>query len=331
MFNFHNNHRNLVRTSLVVFLMLSFLIAIVPAYQMQENVRPLPNQKDLTVQERAGLNVYVQENCVACHTQQVRNIAMDETWGDRPSMPSDYFYSKERLSFWQQSPSLLGSERTGPDLTNVGRRQPGLDWHLIHLYNPRIVEKNSVMPSYKWLFEEKSNPTKKDVVVSIPKQYLSDTSKKVVATKRALELASYLMSLKQTDLPTAPTFLPSSKLKVTKGTSEKAGLPDGAKLYATTCQACHQADGKGLPGAFPPLAGSPIVNNENYDDYVKIILQGYDARAEYGVMPSFAEQLSDEEIAAIMNHERSSWGNKAKPVKVEDIARVRKLVESLNP
>src|SRR5690606_25581455 len=147
MFNFHKNHRNLVNTAFLVFLGLSILVAVVPAYQIQET-EPLPMMREMTPTERQGLSIYVKENCVSCHTQQVRNIEMDNVWGERPSMASDYYYSKQRLDTWRQSPSLLGSERTGPDLTNVGKRQPGREWHLLHMYNPRIVVKESIMPAY---------------------------------------------------------------------------------------------------------------------------------------------------------------------------------------
>jgi cytochrome c oxidase cbb3-type subunit 2 len=251
-------------------------------------------------------------------------------------MPPDYFYSKERLNFFQQSPSLLGSERSGPDLTDVGNRR-GDTWNYIHLFNPRAVEPHSIMPAYPWLFKLKKTSDKNDVVVAVPKEFLTDTSYKVVATQRAQYLVKYLMTLKQTKLPneTAPQFLPSSKLKVSKdgtvGGAKGSNMPDGAKLYSSTCQACHQANGKGLPGAFPPLAGSPIVNGDDIETYIKIVLQGYDAREEYGVMPPFAEQLSDEEIAAIINHERSSWGNKAAPIKVEEVKKVRSSIQAVNP
>ena len=56
---------------------------------------------------------------------------------------------------------------------------------------------------------------------------------------------------------------------------------------------------------------------------VGIILQGYDARAEYAVMQPFGDQLSDAEIAAIVNHEKTSWGNDAPPIKTEDVKSVR--------
>ena len=63
---------------------------------------------------------------------------------------------------------------------------------------------------------------------------------------------------------------------------------------------------------------------------IQIILQGYDARPDYAVMVGFADQLTDEEIAAIANHERSSWGNNAPPITAEQVAKIRSYTLSLN-
>ena len=327
MLNLSKNHKNLVLVFFSGFVILSAFVSIIPALKMQE-VKPLPGQVDLTHNEREGLKTYVAENCMACHTQQVRSIEMDKMWGSRPAIPSDYYFSKKRLDFWRQSPSLLGSERTGPDLTNIGMRQPSEDWHLLHLYNPRLVVKESIMPSYKWLFNEvdSSQIRKGDVVITVPAENLSNPKNKVVASKKALDLVAYLKSLQQPKLPgdEVVTFIPS-KTKKTKSASEGGGndLPDGAALFANTCSVCHQTDGKGLPGAFPPLAGSPIVLDKDYRLMVGIILKGYDARAEYATMQGFEDQLTDEEIAAIVNHEKTSWGNKAPTITAEDVKSVR--------
>lgn len=332
MINFDTNHKALVNTLFVVFVILSIGVSIIPAYQMQDN-EPLPEADPLTPRQRAGLKTYIGEGCVACHSQQVRNIEMDDMWGSRPSIPSDYYYSKQRLDIWRQSPSLLGSERTGPDLTNIGKRQPSLDWHLLHLYNPRSVVEASVMPAYPWLFEEKAVPAKNDVVVNVPEEFFKDPNKKIVATEKALELVAYLQSLKQADLEGSPVkFIPSKKLKIGEGetaTGEKPKI-DGAALYANTCASCHQANGQGLKGAFPPLAGSDIVNDKDPELMLQIILMGYDARPEYAVMPAFADQLSDEEIAAIANHERSKWGNKASEITAEQVQKIRESVKVIN-
>lgn len=333
MLDFHKNHKNLVIVSLLVFAGLSILIAVLPAYQMQKT-QPLPTMQPLTTQELNGLSIYNTENCMACHTQQVRNIEMDKVWGERPSMASDYYYSKMRLDVWRQSPSLLGSERTGPDLTNAGKRQPGREWHLIHLYNPRIVVKESVMPSYPWLFEEKyeTELSEDDVVVPVPARYQKSPHKKVVATQKVLDLVAYLQSLKQAPISGVPPvdFIPA--VKKDRGVRDVAAdeLPYGMMLYTNTCAACHQPDGQGLVGAFPALAGSAIVNDENPETLIRIILQGYDARPEYGVMPGFADLLSNEEVAAIANHERANWGNKAKPISTDEVKRIREYIQNTN-
>ena len=129
MLDFHKNHQLLLITITVTFICLSILIAVIPAYRMQENNEPLPGDEPMTEEELAGLHLFISEGCVSCHTQQVRNIEMDNVWGSRPSMPSDFHYSKQRMDVWRQTPSILGSQRTGPDLTNVGQRHPGHQWH----------------------------------------------------------------------------------------------------------------------------------------------------------------------------------------------------------
>lgn len=334
MLNLSKNHKNLVLTSFWGYLILSSFVSIIPAIQMQ-NVKPLPGQKDLTTEERDGLATFVSEDCMACHTQQVRNIEMDKMWGSRPSIPSDYYYTKKRQDIWRQSPSFLGSERTGPDLTSIGTRQPSDDWHLLHLYNPRLVVKESVMPAYKWLFEEKDSTkiTSKDLVLKVPAEQLKNKGSKVVATQKALNLVAFLKSLKQPELPgAAPEFIPAKPKPVTAqaggGAAGASALPDGDKLFMNTCAVCHQADGKGLPGAFPPLAGSSVVTDDNYRKQASIIILGYDARPEYSAMPPFGDQLSDEEVAAIMNHERTSWGNNSKTVTAEEVKAVRDSIKS---
>lgn len=332
MINFHKNHQHLVLTAALVFAGLSLFIAVLPAYEIQKT-QPLPSMFDLNEREKRGLEIYVSENCMACHTQQVRNIEMDKIWGDRPSIASDYYFTKKRMDTWRQSPSLLGSERTGPDLTNIGLRQPGMEWHLLHLYNPRIVVKESIMPGFPWLFAEKytSDLTEEDVVVPVPPGLVKDPDKKVVATSKALDLVAYLQSLIQPELPGTKEvdFIPSRDGNGKESGQNTRVSPDGESLYLQTCAACHQANGEGLPGAFPPLAGSTIVNDDNYEKLINIILLGYDARTEFGVMPGFQDQLTDEEIAAIANHERSSWGNSAPEITPENVKSIREFISQL--
>lgn len=330
MLDFNRDHKALVATALGVFLFLSIGIAVIPAFQM-EDYGPLPDQPKMTAEELQGQKVYIAEGCVACHTQQVRNIEMDKMWGKRPSVAEDYHYSKQRMDIWRQTPSILGSERTGPDLTDIGNRQPSSAWQYLHLYNPRAVVQESIMPSFPWLFEEidSTKISSDDVVVAVPKEFLNNPNKKIIATEDARYLVAYLNSLKQADLPKGVEveFIPFKKKDLPEGvgkgqTAASEGL-DGEKLFMNTCSVCHQANGKGVTGAFPPLAGSAVVNDDDPTKMISIILHGYSQLAGYGPMPPFGDQLNDAEIAAIMNHERTSWGNNASKVTEEDVKKVR--------
>src|SRR5690625_4930058 len=100
LFNFHKNHKEFLLTIFVMYAVLAIFIAVVPAFQIEEANGPLPGDKGMSAQERRGLAVYIANGCVACHTQQVRNIEMDEMWGNRPSIPADYYYSKKRMNVW---------------------------------------------------------------------------------------------------------------------------------------------------------------------------------------------------------------------------------------
>ncbi|MDZ7692015.1 MAG: cytochrome c [Balneolaceae bacterium] len=110
------------------------------------------------------------------------------------------------------------------------------------------------------------------------------------------------------------------------GSSSKANI--GATLYRTSCASCHQGNGEGVTGAFPPLSEDPVVTAEDPTRHIETVLFGMQGKAIDGVeysaaMPPFSEQLSDEEVAAIVNHERTSWGNDAPTVTDEQVQKVR--------
>ena len=178
-----NSHKRLYTTAGLFFLILTYLTAIMPAFRNQQNNAPLPGTLPLSGDALAGKNIYISEGCVGCHSQQVRNVDMDKQFGARPGIPADYA-NNNRMSIWVNTATLMGTERTGPDLTNVGKRQPGKEWNLMHLFNPRSVTPQSIMPSYEWLFEVKENPAKNDVLVSMPAQFLNGRKGKVVAQKK---------------------------------------------------------------------------------------------------------------------------------------------------
>jgi mono/diheme cytochrome c family protein len=98
----------------------------------------------------------------------------------------------------------------------------------------------------------------------------------------------------------------------------------GEQVYGNKCSACHQLTGQGLPGVFPPLKGSAVVTSADPTEHIRTVLRGLTGKTIGGVayatpMPAFADQLTDEEVAAVLSYERSSWGNQAPPVKPEDV------------
>src|SRR3569623_1927286 len=78
----------------------------------------------------------------------------------------------------------------------------------------------------------------------------------------------------------------------------------GEKVFTANCTVCHQATGKGVPGAFPALDGSPVVNGPKAGQ-INIVLNGKNA------MPAWKSVLSDTDIAAAITYTRNSWSNKA--------------------
>ncbi len=109
-----------------------------------------------------------------------------------------------------------------------------------------------------------------------------------------------------------------------------AGNANGAAIYGANCVACHQADGKGLPGAFPPLAGSEWVTG-GVDRPIAIVLHGLQgpitvSGTEYNnimMAGGTSGAMDDQQIADVLTYVRASWGNSASPVTVDDVARVR--------
>lgn len=110
-------------------------------------------------------------------------------------------------------------------------------------------------------------------------------------------------------------------------------MEKGKQIYTTTCQACHQATGAGIPGAFPPLAESEWVNGPA-KRVVAIILHGLQGEITVkgqkfqNVMPAFQGQLEPEDIAAVATYVRNSFGNKSDLVTPELAAQVKEETKS---
>ena len=312
--------------ALALYVVIVMAIAVGPAIDLVQTP-PGPAVKPLTAQEEEGRQVFASNGCDYCHTLQVRPLPEDLVFG-RPSAPGDFTYA---------TPEMLGSERTGPDLTNVGNRR-GEVWQYMHLYDPRAVSPESIMPNFKFLFQEVTTVPEGDTAVPLPAAFAPRNGDKVIATQKAKALVAFLMSLKQ---PTIPGYKmnggmggPTSAAPAPSGSAPAAAggyaydAAKGKTLFDSTCAACHQSTGEGVPGAFPPLKGNAVVADADPTAQLDTILNGRHGTViggvHYsGVMPPFASQLSDVEIADIANYERSSWGNQGKPVTSAEAASVR--------
>lgn len=112
----------------------------------------------------------------------------------------------------------------------------------------------------------------------------------------------------------------------------------GKALYAANCQACHGPAGLGVPGAFPPLAGSEWVIGADSEKLLpRILLYGLQGPISVkgndynGNMPAQGASYNDAQIAQVLTYIRSEWGNSAGPITAEAVAEVRKLYGKRNP
>ena len=110
--------------------------------------------------------------------------------------------------------------------------------------------------------------------------------------------------------------------------ADAGGAVDGAQIYSAQCVACHQASGAGLPGVFPPLAASEWVTGKD-TLAASILLHGVTGKltvkgaAYNGQMPAFKDKLNDAELAAVLSHIRSQFGNSASGVSADTVKAVR--------
>lgn len=104
-------------------------------------------------------------------------------------------------------------------------------------------------------------------------------------------------------------------------------METGKTVYNTYCIACHQADGSGVPGAFPPLQETEWVNGET-DTLISIVLNGLQGEItvkgqKYNSVMTAHNFLSDEEIAGVLTYVRQSFGNNSSEVSAEQVAEIR--------
>jgi cytochrome c oxidase cbb3-type subunit II len=201
------NELKLLGGAMVTLALATSAMVVVPFMQLKDVAAPAALAPYSGAQLR-GRDQYLANGCVTCHTQQPSSTGAgrfdaQRGWG-RPSVAADYHYDL---------PPLLGTMRTGPDLFNIGARQPSVDWQLGHLFQPRAYAPGSIMPGFPFLFDvkPKSEVASTDRVVLLPPGTVR-YDQAVVARQEALDLVAYLVGLDHT----YPALTPSEARAATK-------------------------------------------------------------------------------------------------------------------
>jgi cytochrome c oxidase cbb3-type subunit I/II len=219
----------------LLFFVISFVaLGVYPAIRLHETIvrtTPADAQRALTLtaQEKHGQYIYGRDGCAYCHSQQVRFTPADEWRFGRPT---------EAWETQNQYPQMWGTRRIGPDLARESAKRPN-DWQLVHLYNPRYVVPDSMMPGYPWLFRGDPDRPAED----------------------ARDLVAYLNALGRSAMESSPSA-PSATVPVTltsliQDPQTPVDLEEGKAVFQANCSGCHGTDGTGRsPGgrALRPIA-----------------------------------------------------------------------------
>jgi cytochrome c oxidase cbb3-type subunit I/II len=233
------------------FFLLSFVVlGIVPARELQAEIRrTAPHSvRPLNASEQRGRLIYGRDGCAYCHTEQVRTTLADIARFGAPTAAWETQYDY---------PQLWGTRRIGPDLA----REAGVrseDWQLTHLYNPRLVVRDSVMPSYSYMFNGSASQANQEVLDLLA--YLKTLGSNAELAGRNQETilsgASTMAGMTEDQMRAEPGTAPlngNRAIPMTGGVDASAPVfhastmqgesiseaRHGSELFAANCASCH--------------------------------------------------------------------------------------------
>jgi len=241
--------------------------------------------------EAEGRTIYIANGCSYCHTQSIRSI----DWGlgaERIAQAGDYIADR---------PILLGSERTGPDLSQEGGEHPD-DWHVAHFVNPRYARPISIMPPFRFLGEKKIDTLIRYVQGLGFKQ--ADRRMQRQNFWKAKSIKAYEAG-PESNVKWLHDNVPEGWRNITNPypTSE-AGLARGHKIYQDFCIGCHGPVGDGMgpaqPYIYPPPLNFTILKGRGVSGGILYfqIMNGITGSA----MPYFKRELESEKIWDVGNY-----------------------------
>lgn len=209
---------------------------------------------ELSASARRGRAIYAREGCAYCHTQQVRYLAADRARFGAPTLAWE-----TRLDY----PHLWGTRRIGPDLARAGGTRTD-DWHFAHLFSPRAVVPQSVMPAYARLFDGAPDRPRQEARDLVAYLNTLGTARELAGpegearAREACHCADDEMAQMAFHVPV--NVHPARARRVHDAPVLRAGgdLGRGRQLYAVHCATCHgtrgEGDGPGAAGLLPAPA-----------------------------------------------------------------------------
>jgi cbb3-type cytochrome c oxidase subunit II len=234
---------HIVGGSLIIFSAVLFIAVILPWATISET--PSDIYRPRTSQEEEGRRIYVNNGCTFCHTQFIRNI----DWGhgaQRIAQAGDYVADQ---------PHLLGTERTGPDLSQEGGEHPD-DWHIAHFLNPRFTRPESVMPSWAFLGQKKLEA----LTAYIQSLGFINADQRLERQKIWKEKAIAAFEAgPDENVRWLHAMVPEGWRKIVNPyPTTEVDLERGHRIYQSYCIGCHGPVGDGMGEAQPDLYPPPL-------------------------------------------------------------------------
>ncbi|GFO58874.1 hypothetical protein GMST_11990 [Geomonas silvestris] len=283
----------LIIGALLVFWASAFIIVGIPALTMKET--PSEIWRPMTAEEEAGHKLYVRNGCSYCHSLFIRINDWD-IGAERIAKSGDYV---------GQEPAILGSERTGPDLSQEGGEHPD-DWHLAHFVNPRFTSPISLMPSWEFL-----GPVEiRQLTAYVQALGLKAADARVARQQhwKAPAVAAYAGGLDanvewlHSQVPEVWRRMPNPY------PATEASLQRGKRIYQEFCINCHGPVGDGKGPAFrymnpPPLNFTTLRRHLVENRYIGGIFYYQIMNGITGTgMPYFKKHLESEKIWDLANY-----------------------------